>query len=242
MGNSVIDEKRNTKHTGGFKSTCVLEKGIEVLRKADPDIAILLKKRETELLSLYIEEIELFNPIYSLVGAKEREELVIKHILDSLAPLGIISRLLPKNSEIADIGSGAGLPGIPLAISLSDHSFTLIEKMSKRVKFLKNTQAVLGLSNVKVEEKDFSKISCQKFDLITFRAFAALDTNILKTLFQHLKPTGIIVAYKGRKEKIEDELKNINPLNEITQNIFKISVPFLEDERHIVVLHKNNQS
>ncbi len=90
------------------------------------------------LLERYIEEIELFNPAYGLVKVKDRRELIVKHILDSLAPIKII-RDLSKNSislKIADVGSGAGLPGIPLAVCLPNAAFTLIERMGRRAGFL----------------------------------------------------------------------------------------------------------
>ena len=113
-----------------------LEEGLSLLCQGDPDIQALIGSNTAQTLSLlnkYIEKIERFNPTLSLVGATERRELVVRHILDSLAPLGIIQRLIKKQSgqkhgvmEIADVGSGAGLPGIPLAIAMPDCRFTLI--------------------------------------------------------------------------------------------------------------------
>ncbi|MDR1058118.1 MAG: class I SAM-dependent methyltransferase, partial [Treponema sp.] len=126
----------------------LLKEGLDLLGASAPDInRVLISRKERIFFSLetYIAEIELFNPAYGLVGAGDRRELVIKHILDSLAPLGIIHRLLsafPSPYNIADAGSGAGLPGIPLAICLPDVSFTLIERMGRRAGFLRNTLAV----------------------------------------------------------------------------------------------------
>ena len=104
---------------------CILYKGLEILQQNDEEIR--------HRLELYIKEIETFNPAYGLVGVTNTEELIIKHILDSLAPLGIISRLCASVSpcessakKVADAGSGAGLPGIPLAIALPNCDFTLI--------------------------------------------------------------------------------------------------------------------
>ena len=121
----------------------LLEEGIEILRGGDKEIDCLFAPHAAEIIDLldrYIKEIELFNPAYGLVGAADSSELVIKHILDSLAPLGIISRMLDRSAacrtQIADAGSGAGLPGIPLAIVLKDINFTLIEKMGRRAGFL----------------------------------------------------------------------------------------------------------
>ncbi|MCL2765105.1 MAG: 16S rRNA (guanine(527)-N(7))-methyltransferase RsmG [Treponema sp.] len=216
------------------ESSGILLEGLNILRKNNAEIDNLLAPSVVPLLNRYINEIETFNPAYGLVGTNDRNELVIKHILDSLAPLGIIYNLLKtKNESIADAGSGAGLPGIPLAIALQKCSFTLIERMGRRAGFLLNTKAVLSLSNINIEEKELEKAS-GKFDLITFRAFKPLDSKLLKTLFKLCAPAGHIAAYKGRREKIEAEMK---PLQADWQ-IIPCQVPFLDEERHLLVIKK----
>jgi 16S rRNA (guanine527-N7)-methyltransferase len=193
------------------------------------------------LLNRYIEEIELFNPAYGLVKVKDRQELVIKHILDSLSPINIIRNLLKETSSVADAGSGAGLPGIPLAICLPGINFTLIERMGRRAGFLCNTLAVLGLSNVRVEERDIEKMAREAaggFDLIVFRAFRPLEPFILKSLADLLAPGGVLAAYKGRLETIEEEIKMIpaHAGNGAEPSVFPLEVPFLEEERHLLVI------
>jgi len=217
----------------------LLREGIGALRRNDKDIDRLLGAEEViPLLTRYIHEIELFNEAYGLVGAKDTEELVIKHILDSLAPLGIISRLLEtctaQKPQIADAGSGAGLPGIPLAIALPDAEFTLIERMGRRAGFLWNTKAILGVSNIAVEEGELEKTAPERFNLVTFRAFKPLDSKLLKTLFKACAEGGVIAAYKGRKEKIEQEMATLSGNWEAVP----YTVPFLDEERHIVVIKK----
>ena len=203
-------------------------------------------------LTRYIEEIELFNPAYGLVKVRNREELIIKHILDSLAPIKII-RDLPENSsgkKIADVGSGAGLPGIPLAICMPDAAFTLIERMGRRAGFLRDAVAVLGLTNVKVEEAEMEKLSSSagnrgeyvSFDLIVFRAFKPLDNAILKKLISLLAPGGIIAAYKGRRQSIEEEISRFPAASRegFLIEIYPLEVPFLEEERHLLLLRKSH--
>jgi len=223
-----------------------LTEGLDHLCKGDPQFKSLITNTEDtcSLLNRYINEIELFNPAYGLVGAADNEELIIKHILDSLAPLGIIFRLLTslrQNSgvtfqyQIADAGSGAGLPGIPLAIAMPQCEFTLIERMGRRAGFLCNTKGVLSLSNITVEESEIEKAPQGRFDLVTFRAFKPLEPKLLKTLFNLCKPDGIIAAYKGRREKIESEMKAFAG----TQwEMIPYSVPFLEEERHVLVIRR----
>jgi 16S rRNA (guanine527-N7)-methyltransferase len=221
----------------------ILKAGLAKLRETDGDIKKIFASREeaiSALLEKYLAEIELFNPAYGLVGAKDRRELVVKHILDSLAPLGIIRRLLspfPPPHTIADAGSGAGLPGIPLAICLPEVSFTLIERMGRRAGFLRNTLAILGLSNVRVEEAEVEKAAPGQYHIVSFRAFRPLEPRILKGLFRLCADGGLLVAYKGRQDKIAAEMaatgKAAGPWEALP-----CPVPFLEEERHLLIINK----
>jgi 16S rRNA (guanine527-N7)-methyltransferase len=211
----------------------------EGIRLQDSDGDELFGNRLDEVLNLlekYIAEIELFNPAYKLVGVKDRRELVVKHILDSLSGLEIIRLYLNIGaiSRIADAGSGAGLPGIPLAICLPYCSFTLIERTRRRAGFLRNTLAVLHLQNAVVEEKDIERADSARFNIITFRAFKPLEKETLQNLFRLLLPNGVLVAYKGRKEAIDREMAALDA----DFTIFPIQVPFLDEDRHIVVIKK----
>jgi len=229
-----------------MKSKTLLSQGIKALCKNDIDIEALISPRYEEiikLLELYINEIELFNHAYGLVGTADHEELVIKHILDSITPLGIIQRLFPQKNKsgyhITDAGSGAGLPGIPLAITLPDCNFTLIERMGRRAGFLMNTKAVLSLSNITIEENDISKSKPGRFDLVTFRAFKPLEPKLLKTLINLCKTGGLIAAFKGKKEKIEEEMAFLSEYEQgthINWEIIPYNVPFLDENRHILTI------
>jgi 16S rRNA (guanine527-N7)-methyltransferase len=194
-------------------------------------------------LNRYCNEIELFNPAYGLVAVKDRAELAVKHILDSLAPLGIIKQLtngslLPR---IADVGSGAGFPGIPLALAMPDTSFTLIERMGRRAGFLRNTAAVLPLPNVEVLESTAEQAPSEIADIVCFRALRPLSPKFIKDLFRLLKPGAWLAAYKGRRETI---LAEISPLFDTLsqQNaewrVIPCRVPFLDDERNLLLIKK----
>ncbi|MCL2067845.1 MAG: 16S rRNA (guanine(527)-N(7))-methyltransferase RsmG [Treponema sp.] len=218
----------------------ILEEGVNILRQGDSDIEAVIAPRHEEIishLSKYIAEIETFNPAYGLVGTTDLKELIIKHILDSLAPLGIIYRLLVKmpSHNIADAGSGAGLPGIPLAIALPRFYITLIERMGRRAGFLWNTKASLGLSNITVEEGEIERTAPGSFQLITFRAFQTLEPKLLKALFRACAKGGCLAAYKGRRKKIEEEMA---PLEKFcgSWEAIPCPVPFLEEERHLLII------
>jgi 16S rRNA (guanine527-N7)-methyltransferase len=226
----------------------LLFRGLEELGRRDSRTAGLLDgriDRTAALLTGYIEEIERFNPAYGLVGAKDRRELVVRHILDSLAPLGHLLRLMEQDGAaphpasgpplVADVGSGAGLPGIPLAITLPEARFTLIERMGRRTGFLRNTLAVLALENVTVEEGEMEKAPPGRFDLAVFRAFRPLEKPVLKGLLRLLREGGSLAAYKGRRETIEAEMKAAGDLAG-TWKALPCPAPFLDEERHLVVI------
>ncbi|MDR0389015.1 MAG: 16S rRNA (guanine(527)-N(7))-methyltransferase RsmG [Spirochaetaceae bacterium] len=219
-----------------------LEAGLSALENSDQDIKAAFKGRSEiirKTLDAYINEIELFNAAYGLVGARTREELVVRHILDSLAPLGCIRRLAKEapSLTLADLGSGAGLPGIPLAIALPDIQITLIERMGKRAGFLRNTLAVLGLKNAGLEETSLGQAAPTRFGLVTSRAFMPLTDKALKNMLRILMPEGILTAYKGKQEKIEKE-RNALQGQYPPWELLPCPVPFLDEERHFVVMKK----
>jgi 16S rRNA (guanine527-N7)-methyltransferase len=229
-----------------------LKKGLLLLCDTDADIQKYIGKHIDEIctvLERYIAEIELFNPVYGLVSCRTHDELIIRHILDSLAPLGIIIReaiKIPAGEicHIADAGSGAGLPGIPLATAFqffSENSFpaiqvTLIEKMERRADFLRSTSAVLSLKNIFVEQCEIKNTPRSSFDIITFRAFKPLTQKLLKELLPLLKDSGVLAAYKGRIEKINEELQQLEAAGLAVRDTLPCPVPFLEEQRHLVVI------
>jgi len=193
-------------------------------------------------LEKYIKELELFNSAYDLTNAENKEDIIIKHVLDSLsAQKKLVSLIKSPDVKIADIGSGGGLPGIPLALSLKDYNITLVERMSKRCAFLENCTAILGLKNVTVENLEAERVPENSFDIIVFRAFRPLDKKMIKTLAKMVKPEGYILAYKAKSEKITEEMEAIkNLVTEYT--VEPLTVPFLTEdekyERNLVIIKR----
>jgi 16S rRNA (guanine527-N7)-methyltransferase len=231
--------------------TAILRDGLANLCENDSDAAALIASRLDTVVSLlekYIAEIELFNDAYGLVSVRSREELVTRHILDSLAPLGIIVRTLAgvDAPAIADAGSGAGLPGIPLAICLapSRAAVTLIERMGRRAGFLRNTLAILGLPGLDVEEKEIEMARCGRFDMVVFRAFRPLDPPVYRALVRLLRAGGesrALAAYKGRMDSVVREMRALETsLKEGDDSLFweasPCPVPFLDEERHLLLI------
>lgn len=198
----------------------------------------------------YISALLEYNAKFDLINADTHDEVAIRHILDSLSALPeicsqISKRFTDKNDLLfADIGSGAGLPGIPLAAALPDFKFILIERMTKRCGFLNHCVEILNLKNVSVEENQAERLSQNRFDMCVFRAFRPLDKKMAKVLLRILKPDGFLAAYKAKREKIIEEMENLpqKPKYEIVP----LKVPFLtentekdeERERNLVIIQK----
>ena len=226
-----------------------------------------------EKLLAYVKELQLFNSAYDLTAAKTEDDIIVRHVLDSLSARSELFKLKERvlksrgatdaNARpdvtsanktndtaggpfvIADIGSGGGLPGIPLAITMPDTYFVLAERMSKRCAFLENCAAILGLKNVRVQNIEAERIEPNSFDIAVFRAFRPLDNTMLKVLLRTLKDGGFLAAYKAKRSKIEEEAANaLSVLNcDLAAadvrgiEIIPLHVPFLEDrERHLLII------
>lgn len=190
------------------------------------------------LFALYIRELELFNAVFDLVGADTRQDLIVRHIFDSLSPWKTVSSLLSGTGtpSLADAGSGAGFPGIPLAIAFPDIPVTLIERMSKRCAFLENCAAMMGLRNVRVLNCEVEKAPRHSFSVLVFRAFRPLDTQMTGTLLGLLRSSGHLAAWKARRVKIDEEMAGIAHLAG-SWTCVATPVPGLaEEERHVVVI------
>ena len=192
----------------------------------------------------YIKEIILFNSAYNLTNTSNRDELVVRHIFDSLVAWPKIAELAGGPVVLADIGSGGGLPGIPLAAAFSllpefnDVRFDLVERMEKRCAFLENCAAILGLKNVTVVNSEAEHLPQEAYNLITFRAFRPLDKKMAKTLLRIVKPQGYLCAYKAKLENIKEEMSAITSLVP-DYEVQPLHVPGLEDsERNLVLIKK----
>jgi len=216
---------------------------IEGIKKCGflPEIAPELAKK----MEAYIKEIILFNSAYNLTNTSDHDELITRHILDSLAAWPFIYERagISAGKKLADIGSGGGLPGIPLAaafaLSGADNiRFELVERMEKRCSFLENCAAMLGLKNVTVVNSEAERVAEASYDLITFRAFRPLDKKMTRTLLRIVKEGGCLCAYKARSASIQEEMSGIKELVP-DYELIPLSVPGLDDvERNLVVIKR----
>ena len=136
--------------------------------------------------------------------------------------------------SLADLGTGAGLPGIPLALALPEVQVSLVDRMTRRIRFLEAMRDTLPLPNVEIVEEQVERAK-GRYDLLTFRAFRPFERKLFKRVFALCAPDGFVVAYKGRADKAEGELPEIAGLY-ASAEILPVKVPFLDDERCLVVL------
>jgi 16S rRNA (guanine527-N7)-methyltransferase len=185
-------------------------------------------------LHVFLQELERWNKAYGFVKAAG-QQLIIRHVLDSLSAWRKISAL-PRRAQVVDVGSGAGFPGIPLAVFLADSRFTLLEPSAKKAAFLRNVAILAHLDNVEVEEARLEDVE-RHFDLVVFRAFTPLHREIdaLRRILNH---NGVIIAYKGKRARILEEIDEAGiSLEQVL--IEAVEVPFLSEERHLVILSTN---
>ena len=215
----------------------LLEDGLRKTGIEEEKIPSLAEKMEK-----YISEIIICNAAFNLTNTSDHDELVIRHILDSLAaykPLKDFIAGLPyggRQVAVGDIGSGGGLPGIPLAAAFPEISFTLVERMEKRCGFLQHCKEELGLENVSVLKEQAEFVAQKSFDIVTFRAFRPLDLKMAKKLLRLRKDGGILAAYKAKMENIKAEMDGIKKLVP-EYKVIGLQVPGLEDsERNLVVV------
>lgn len=217
-----------------------LTEGLSSLGFSSDSISALSQTMEA-----YIHELQLFNSAYNLVNTSDADELAVRHILDSLSAARLIHSLAEdagcnaESTGIADIGSGGGLPGIPLAAAFPQYKFTLVERMDKRCAFLENCAAVLKLKNVTVLCSQAEQLPKEFCSIAVFRAFRPLDAHFAKTLLAAVKKGGYLAAYKAKRTAIEEEMAAVEKIIPDFK-IETLSVPFLEDsERNLVIVQKN---
>ncbi len=177
-----------------------------------------------------------------LIGPREADRIWDRHILNSAA----IGELIDNGIRVADVGSGAGLPGIPLAIARPDLTVVLIEPLLRRATFLSEVIAMLGLSTVTVVRGRAEEPGVRKehgdFDAVTSRAVAALD-KLSKWSIPLLRPGGVMVALKGDRAEAElDEYRRVmTSLGVSEARVMKCGESYLNPPATVVVARRGNR-
>jgi 16S rRNA (guanine527-N7)-methyltransferase len=191
----------------------------------------LLKEPLIAKLTDYLLLLEQWNQVYNLTSIRNPSQMISKHILDSLS----ISPYL-QGTRILDVGTGAGLPGIPLALTHPDCHFTLLDSNGKKTRFLNHIIQKLAISNVDIVQhrvEQFHIGIC--FDSIITRAFTSLTDFLQKT--HHLAcQKGIFLSMKGQYPI--QEINNLDPTFSV-MSVHPIQINGLNEKRHIIVIKLN---
>ncbi|MBU2883310.1 16S rRNA (guanine(527)-N(7))-methyltransferase RsmG [Psychrosphaera sp. B3R10] len=186
---------------------------------------------QIDQLVAYVELLHKWNKAYNLTSVREPEQMLIKHIMDSLVVSPHLLSVTNINNKFIDVGTGPGLPGIPLAIINPDLEFTLLDSLGKRVRFMTQVKLDLGLKNiipVQSRVEDFEG----EFAGVLSRAFASISDMV--NWSRHLvAPNGRFFALKG--QLAQEEIEALPDFVKV-DSIAPLVVPNLNAERHLVLL------
>jgi len=195
------------------------------------DAGITLPEHQQQQLVGYVSLLDKWNKAYNLTSVRNPDEMLVRHILDSI----VVEPHL-QGSRFIDVGTGPGLPGIPLAIVRPDSHFTLLDSLGKRVRFLRQVQHELKLENITPVQSRVEDFPAEPpFDGVISRAFASLSDMV--NWCHHLPAAhGKFYALKGVRP--DEEITEL-PAGFTVEDIVKLNVPSLEGERHLVLIKAN---
>ncbi|MCG3860834.1 16S rRNA (guanine(527)-N(7))-methyltransferase RsmG [Psychrobacter sp. Ps5] len=223
-GNSHIDP------TGFVKLGAQIPKLASMLAQAIDELGLTLSAQQQRTLLLYLDQLLLWNKAYNLTAITDPVEALIKHIIDCLA---IITHL--PSGSLLDIGTGAGLPAVIIAICQPERQCTALDSNQKKIRFIKQISSELGLSNMhpiasRIEAHEAS------YEVVTSRAFASL-IDFVEVAQPRLAENGYLCAMKG-KAPSDEELQALSDAWQI--RTIALKVPRLQDSRHLIELSYKN--
>jgi len=224
-----------------------LGKRREILERGLEELGISLEKNKLEQMLEYGEMLYFWNQRFNLTGFKTPEEILIDAILDSLTVFA--TPLFGESIEqLVDMGSGGGIPAIPVKIFYPQLHLTLVESNAKKSRFLEEVVRELSLDHTRVirergEELAHEDAFRESFDLSTSRALGSLATDLELTI-PFLKVGGLALYYKGKEVKgeIERGKKALSILRAEVEKIWEVKVPFRERKNFLVVVRKKGST
>lgn len=209
------------------------------------DWNLTLDDKQINQLDLFYEMLVEKNKVMNLTAITEFDEVIVKHFADSLS----IGKVMPSNiNTVCDLGTGAGFPGIPMAIAYPNIKFTLIDSLNKRIKFLQEIVDALGLNNVtlihaRAEEAGRNKLYREKFDLVVSRAVANIST-LSEYCLPLVKLNGYFISFKSGDIKEEVSLSGnaIQKLGGSMEEAVYFSLPNTDISRSFIIIDKKKST
>jgi 16S rRNA (guanine527-N7)-methyltransferase len=200
----------------------------DVLLEGARELGVPLSSAQTAALLRLVDQVESANAQFNLTAIRDRPGMLRKHVLDSLSVQAFLG-----GGRIADVGTGAGFPGLPLAIVNPERRFVLIEATGKKARFVERTSALLALHNVEVVNARAENYHpFEHFDAVLARALSSL-ADFVDHAGHLCAPGGRLVAMKGKRP---DEEISALPETFRATAVRRVKIPGLDDERHIVEL------
>jgi 16S rRNA (guanine527-N7)-methyltransferase len=200
------------------------------------ELEVALSSRQLDALLAYLDLLVRWNATYNLTAIQKPSDMLVQHLADCLAMVSPLRRQLgePLTSRILDVGSGAGLPGVLLAIAEPQSSVLCLDKVGKKTAFVRQVAAELGLRNLQAEHARIEALAAGVFDLIVCRAFSSLGEFVGLTA-PHLAHGGMWLAMKGKHP--DDELRTVPPIADVF-HVEPLNVPGLAAQRCLVWIRR----
>lgn len=219
---------------------------MENLRKKSEMLGILLEQQQIDQFHKYYEMLVEKNKVMNLTAITEKEEVIDKHFIDSIALKKAMD--VTKPLKILDLGTGAGFPGIPLKIAYPNLTITLLDSLNKRIKFLQEVIDALSLTSIHAihgRAEDYAKQEAyrEQFDLCVSRAVANLAT-LSEYCLPYVKQGGCFISYKSGSvsEELEQSERAIQQLGGKVKEVVSFVLPETDIERTFVVIEKIKQT
>ena len=208
----------------------------DLFKKGLIELGLMPSEEQTNAFLSYLSELKKWNRAYNLTGLKEDKDIIIKHFFDSLLYL----KTLPEGEiRVADVGSGAGFPGLPIKIIRPEIEMYLIEPSRKKAAFLKHIIRQLGLRKAEVIEKRIEEIRTNQelaelVDIAVTRALFSIE-DFMKKASHIVKEGGTLILNKG--PKVDEELKK---LRDVKYEILPINLPFSDIKRYLIIVYQSS--
>jgi 16S rRNA (guanine527-N7)-methyltransferase len=209
----------------------------ERLRAACANLGLSVVDEQIGQLLGYVEQLQRWNRTYNLTAIRDPEQMLVQHVFDSLAVTGPLDTVIPAGGRLYDIGAGAGLPGVVLAIMRPQWTVTCIDAVEKKTAFVRQMSGALGLPNLSTIHRRVEELPPAECQVVISRAFASLD-DFATLAGRHVAADGTLVAMKGKLP--DDEIAVLHSHDGWrVDKIEPLSVPELGAQRCLIWMRRD---